>query len=69
MKPPTFSSKIFCLAVIMGEFCDSSHGLGFGRRGEIAVISGNPEGFQGEILGTGSDSVLGLILADFFMID
>jgi hypothetical protein len=45
-----FSEKISFLALILREFADSSPGLSFGRRGGIAVISANPERFQGETL-------------------
>jgi hypothetical protein len=50
IKPPPFSGKISGLAPILGESLDSSLGLGFDRRGEISVISGNPERFPDEKL-------------------
>ncbi len=48
---PPFPRTIPCPAVIVGETGDSSLGLGFDRKGKIAVISANPERFSGEILG------------------
>jgi hypothetical protein len=61
---PPFPENIFCLALIPGESGDSSLGLGFDRKGKIAVISANPERFSGEIFGVASDSRSVLIMGD-----
>jgi hypothetical protein len=48
---PLFLERICWLAVIPGKSGDSGQGPGSDRRGKIAVISGNPERSEGEILG------------------
>jgi len=46
---PPFPRNISCLALILCESSDSSLGLGFDRKGKIAVISADPERFSGEM--------------------
>ncbi len=48
---PPFPKNISCLTLILSESGDFSLGLGFDRRGKIAVIVANPERFAGEISG------------------
>ena len=63
---PPFPENISFLRWILGESGDSSIGLALVGRGKIAVISTNPEGFFGRILGDAADSRSGLIMGKFF---
>jgi hypothetical protein len=48
---PPFSRVTWRFSVDSGESGDSSPGLGFDAKGKIAVMSANPERFEGEISG------------------